>query len=179
MNVTPSHAQVLPAASRAAGRIPLEFLRLVIAGDPGSHGGSGGGGYGYGKDGGGGGDGTPRHVQHTHHQQHQHQHVNTTATGVTSSTAAAATTTGYNGGGGYNAGYNGGDYCGLAEPGTEARTLSEWRLRLSYLVFETLGRLRVSQMFDIVVDYPDSLPAVRDLAACLRHTNLQVWGRGV
>eukprot|EP00198_Chlamydomonas_reinhardtii_P009260 XP_001698597.1 cullin-related protein [Chlamydomonas reinhardtii] len=106
-------------------------------------------------------------------REHQHQHVNTTATGVTSSTAAAATTTGYNGGGGYNAGYNGGDYCGLAEPGTEARTLSEWRLRLSYLVFETLGRLRVSQMFDIVVDYPDSLPAVRDLAACLRHTNLQ------
>ncbi|GFR52612.1 hypothetical protein Agub_g15128, partial [Astrephomene gubernaculifera] len=62
---------------------------------------------------------------------------------------------------------------GLAEPGSEGRTLAEWRLRLSYLVFETLGRLRLGQMFDIVVDYPDSLPAIRDLAACLRHTNLQ------
>ncbi|EFJ49123.1 hypothetical protein VOLCADRAFT_80889 [Volvox carteri f. nagariensis] len=62
---------------------------------------------------------------------------------------------------------------GLAEPGTEARTLTEWRLRLSYLVYETLGRLRISQMFDVVVDYPDSLPAIGDLAACLRHTNLQ------
>ena len=27
-------------------------------------------------------------------------------------------------------------------------------------------------MFDILVDYPDSLPAVRDLAICLKHTNL-------
>lgn len=30
------------------------------------------------------------------------------------------------------------------------------------------------ELFDMVVDYPDSLPAVKDLAACLRHTSLQV-----
>jgi hypothetical protein len=61
--------QVLPAASRAAGRVPLEFLRLVVAGD--------------------------------------------------------------------------GSKGGLAERGTEARTMQEWRLRLTYYVYEALGRLRI------------------------------------
>ncbi|KAG2487792.1 hypothetical protein HYH03_013636 [Edaphochlamys debaryana] len=161
--------EVLPAASRAAGRIPLEFLRLVIAGD-----GAAGGG--------GGGAATPAST--TAAARGPATFATSTATlspaGASPSfnpTAAATTATptandpptavvtpataGLNLTG------------GLAEPGTEGRTLSEWRLRLSYLVFETLGRLRISQMFDIVVDYPDSLPAIRDLAACLRHTNLQ------
>jgi anaphase-promoting complex subunit 2 len=40
-------------------------------------------------------------------------------------------------------------------------------------MYETLGQLRISEMFDIVVDYPDSLPACRDTAECLRHTNLR------
>lgn len=31
----------------------------------------------------------------------------------------------------------------------------------------------------MVVDYPDSLPAVKDLAACLRHTSLQVRRGGL
>ena len=35
-----------------------------------------------------------------------------------------------------------------------------------------VGQLRISQMFDIVVDYPDSLPAVEDMRVCLRDTNL-------
>lgn len=48
----------------------------------------------------------------------------------------------------------------------------EWRLRLTYLLLETLGLLRSGDMFDIVVDYPDSAPALSDLAACLQHTSL-------
>ncbi len=109
--------QVLPAANRAAGRIPLEFLRIVIAGER-------------------------------------------------APTAPAAANR--------QPPPGGLPYGGLAEPGTEERTLAEWRLRLSYVVLETLGRLRISEMFDIVVEHPESLPAVRDLAACLRHTNVQV-----
>jgi hypothetical protein len=46
----------------------------------------------------------------------------------------------------------------------------EWRLRLTYLLLETLGSLRTADMFDAVVDYPDSAPAVEDLAHCLAHT---------
>ncbi|KXZ46928.1 hypothetical protein GPECTOR_39g422 [Gonium pectorale] len=144
--------EVLPAASRAAGRIPLEFLRLVIAGDGAASASA---------------SITPASASAP--PQRGGCVAASTATTPPPSTAAgtdanppsAATATG------------GGAAGGLAEPGTEARCLAEWRLRLSYLVFETLGRLRIGQMFDIVVEHPDSLPAVRDLAACLRHTNLQ------
>lgn len=47
-------------------------------------------------------------------------------------------------------------------------------MRLLYFAYETLGQLRIQEMFDIVVDYPDSLPALKDTAACLNHTHLQV-----
>lgn len=49
----------------------------------------------------------------------------------------------------------------------------EWQLRLSYLVYEGLGLVRIGQMFELIVDYPDSLPAIRDTEACLRHTSLR------
>ena len=39
-------------------------------------------------------------------------------------------------------------------------------------MFETVGQLRIKEMFDIVVDYPDSRPAVQDVKDCLAHTNL-------
>jgi len=52
-------------------------------------------------------------------------------------------------------------------------TLQEWKLRLNYFIYEALGRLRIASMFDIVVDYPDSAPALADAAACMRHANLQ------
>jgi len=34
-----------------------------------------------------------------------------------------------------------------------------------------VGDLRISEMFDIVVDFPESIGAVTDLAECLRHTD--------
>lgn len=49
----------------------------------------------------------------------------------------------------------------------------EWQLRLSYLVYEGLGLVRIGQMFELIVDYPDSLPAIRDTEACLRNTSLR------
>jgi hypothetical protein len=39
-------------------------------------------------------------------------------------------------------------------------------------MLETLGALRAQDMFDIVIDYPDSAPALQDLALCLAHTNM-------
>jgi anaphase-promoting complex subunit 2 len=50
--------------------------------------------------------------------------------------------------------------------------VQEWKLRLTYLMLETLGALRSSDMFDIVIDFPDSAPALQDLAVCLQHTSL-------
>eukprot|EP00899_Mesostigma_viride_P018981 jgi/Mesvir1/27084/Mv20772-RA.1 len=42
-----------------------------------------------------------------------------------------------------------------------------WRSRLGHLVAERLCLLRIGQMFEIVVDFPDSAPAIADLRACL------------
>lgn len=50
--------------------------------------------------------------------------------------------------------------------------LDDWRLRLTYFMYQTLGDLRISEMFDIVIDYPDSAPAVAEAGACLKHTSL-------
>ncbi|EFN59544.1 hypothetical protein CHLNCDRAFT_19379, partial [Chlorella variabilis] len=50
--------------------------------------------------------------------------------------------------------------------------LQAWRARLGYYVYETVGSLRIGDMFDIVVDYPDSLPAIEDTRDCLQNTNL-------
>ncbi|XP_024541138.1 anaphase-promoting complex subunit 2 isoform X1 [Selaginella moellendorffii] len=45
-----------------------------------------------------------------------------------------------------------------------------WRLRLQFFTYETLGDLRISELFDVIVDYPDSLPAIEDLRQCLANT---------
>ena len=51
-------------------------------------------------------------------------------------------------------------------------SLQQWQSRLSYYVYETVGQLRIKEMFDIVVDYPESRPAVQDVKDCLAHTNI-------
>lgn len=51
-------------------------------------------------------------------------------------------------------------------------SLKQWHSRLAYYVYETVGQLRIKAMFDIVVDYPESRPAVQDVKDCLAHTNL-------
>lgn len=54
----------------------------------------------------------------------------------------------------------------------QGRSLKQWQRRLDYYVYETVGQLRIGEMFDIVVDYPDSRPAVQDMKECLAHTSL-------
>jgi anaphase-promoting complex subunit 2 len=33
--------------------------------------------------------------------------------------------------------------------------LTRWHLRLEFFAYETLGNLRISELFDIIVDYPE------------------------
>ena len=40
------------------------------------------------------------------------------------------------------------------------RILSQWRFKLDQALFEALGTLRIGELFDIIVDYPESMPAV-------------------
>lgn len=46
--------------------------------------------------------------------------------------------------------------CPPAHPQADgAAALAAWRARLSYYVYEAVGGLRIADMFDIVVDWPD------------------------
>lgn len=56
--------------------------------------------------------------------------------------------------------------------GSEAPSegLVRWQLRLEYFAYETLQDLRIAKLFDIIVDYPDSAPAIEDLKLCLEYT---------
>ncbi|KAL3823960.1 hypothetical protein ACJIZ3_019989 [Penstemon smallii] len=54
--------------------------------------------------------------------------------------------------------------------GTPPEGLVRWQLRLEYFAYETLQDLRIAKLFEIIVDYPDSSPAVEDLKQCLEYT---------
>ena len=41
------------------------------------------------------------------------------------------------------------------------RAFHEWQLRHGFSVYEAFARVRIGEMFDIIREYPDSLPAVR------------------
>jgi len=53
-----------------------------------------------------------------------------------------------------------------------APALRALRGRLDYALHAGLGALRGAHLFDAVVDFPDSAPALADLRACLRRTRL-------
>ncbi|XP_060958362.1 anaphase-promoting complex subunit 2-like isoform X1 [Cannabis sativa] len=53
---------------------------------------------------------------------------------------------------------------------TPSEGLVRWQLRLEYFAYETLQNLRIAKLFEIIVDYPDSLPAIEDLKQCLEYT---------
>eukprot|EP01087_Luapelamoeba_hula_P013524 TRINITY_DN385_c2_g1_i3.p1 TRINITY_DN385_c2_g1~~TRINITY_DN385_c2_g1_i3.p1 ORF type:complete len:738 (+),score=106.90 TRINITY_DN385_c2_g1_i3:2-2215(+) len=50
---------------------------------------------------------------------------------------------------------------------SDSQTPSDWTSVLVHHAYDTLGRLRIGELFDIILDYPDSLPAMCDLKACL------------
>ena len=47
---------------------------------------------------------------------------------------------------------------------------SDWLEKLGNPVFEVVQKHRISCLFDLVIDYPDSLPALDDLKSCIKET---------
>ena len=43
--------------------------------------------------------------------------------------------------------------------------------RLELFTYESFANLRISELFDIIIDFPDSIPALHDLRDCLIKTN--------
>lgn len=46
----------------------------------------------------------------------------------------------------------------------------QWKSRLQFFAYERFAELRISEMFDIIVDFPDSMEAINNLKECLEHT---------
>ncbi|XP_071733972.1 anaphase-promoting complex subunit 2 [Rutidosis leptorrhynchoides] len=58
-------------------------------------------------------------------------------------------------------------YSGAGKP---SERIVRWQLGLEYFAYETLQDLRIAKLFEIIVDYPDSAPAIEDLKQCLEYT---------
>uniref|UniRef100_A0A0D9W6D7 Anaphase-promoting complex subunit 2 n=2 Tax=Leersia perrieri TaxID=77586 RepID=A0A0D9W6D7_9ORYZ len=54
--------------------------------------------------------------------------------------------------------------------GVPSEALVRWHMRLEYFAYETLQDLRIGKLFEIIVDYPESSPAIEDLKHCLEYT---------
>ncbi|XP_070531907.1 anaphase-promoting complex subunit 2-like [Ptychodera flava] len=54
--------------------------------------------------------------------------------------------------------------------GTEA-SLVQWKDRLQYFLYQTYANLRIEELFNVIVEYPDSMPALEDLKCCLEKTD--------
>lgn len=48
--------------------------------------------------------------------------------------------------------------------------LTNWKDQVSYPLYHVVGGLRIKSLFDLVIEYPDSLPALNDLKECLKYT---------
>ncbi|XP_033643493.1 anaphase-promoting complex subunit 2-like isoform X2 [Asterias rubens] len=54
-----------------------------------------------------------------------------------------------------------------------SQTMQLWRDRLQYLLYQTYANLRIQELFNIIVEFPDSLAALEDLKKCLEKTDLR------
>lgn len=53
------------------------------------------------------------------------------------------------------------------------RQLCQWRKRLSFHLHISLGKIRITQMLELLDRFPRSMPALEDLKDCIRSTNLK------
>lgn len=58
------------------------------------------------------------------------------------------------------------------EDDPSSRKLAECKTRLIYFSYESLAKLRIKELFDIIIEYPDSTDSLKDLKMCLDITNL-------
>ncbi|XP_076672379.1 anaphase promoting complex subunit morula [Andrena cerasifolii] len=51
--------------------------------------------------------------------------------------------------------------------------IHKFKQKLSHFLYETYTKFRIEQLFDIIIEYPDSQPAIDDLHICLERTDLR------
>ena len=56
---------------------------------------------------------------------------------------------------------------------TQLNWVDAFRDRLLHYIYETYAKSLIGQFFDIIIDYPESKPAITDLGQCLDRTDLR------
>ncbi|XP_055387072.1 anaphase-promoting complex subunit 2 [Condylostylus longicornis] len=51
--------------------------------------------------------------------------------------------------------------------------IQDFNIKFSYYLWETYGKIIIEQFFSIIIDYPDSQPAIDDLKVCLEKIDLR------
>ncbi|CAB3246135.1 unnamed protein product [Arctia plantaginis] len=69
-------------------------------------------------------------------------------------------------------------YCGgSSKPSPDDKNIqsaiSKFKQKLSYFLYHSYTKLRIDQLFNIIIEYPDSQPAVDDIKLCLEKTDLR------
>lgn len=52
-------------------------------------------------------------------------------------------------------------------------TIEKFKQKLNCFLYETYTRIRIDQLFNIIIEYPDSQPAIDDIKVCLDKTELR------
>lgn len=71
--------------------------------------------------------------------------------------------------------YSGGSSRSLSIDPKVRTAINIFKQKLVYFLYETYTRVRVDQLFNIVIEYPDSKAAIDDLRICLERTNLRKY----
>lgn len=69
-------------------------------------------------------------------------------------------------------------YCaGSSKPPPDDKNIqiaiNKFKQKLTYFLYHTYTLIRIDQLFNIIVDYPYSLPAIEDIKVCLEKTDLR------
>ncbi|XP_055920169.1 anaphase-promoting complex subunit 2 [Eupeodes corollae] len=51
--------------------------------------------------------------------------------------------------------------------------IQDFKVKLTYFLYETYANIIIEQFFSIIIDYPDSIPAIDDLKICLEKIDLR------
>jgi anaphase-promoting complex subunit 2 len=71
--------------------------------------------------------------------------------------------------------YSGGSSRSMSLDYKVRNAINTFKQKLSYFLYETYTRVRIDQLFNIVIEYPDSRAAIDDLRICLERTDLRKY----
>ncbi|XP_001605994.1 anaphase-promoting complex subunit 2 [Nasonia vitripennis] len=71
--------------------------------------------------------------------------------------------------------YSGGSSRSISLDYKVRNAINTFKQKLSYFLYETYTRVRIEQLFNIIIEYPESRAAVDDLRICLERTDLRKY----